>query len=48
MLSDRPSDRDLCFDIPTFLEELVSDLRCVSRRNIDKEKLLLLVAINPG
>jgi len=47
-ISAEGSDRDLCFDVPTFLDQLLSNLRGILRSNIHEKELLLLVAINPG
>ena len=42
------SDRYCCFDLPAVVGQLFAHLGSVFRRNIDEEKSLSLVAIQPG
>ena len=42
------SDRYCCLDLPAFVRQLFAPLGGVFRRNIDEEKSLSLVAIQPG
>ena len=42
------SDWYFCFDLPAFIGQFFCPLGGVFRRNIDEEKSLSLVAIQPG
>ena len=42
------SDWYFCFDLPAVVEQLFGPFRSLFRGNIDEEKSLALVAIQPG
>ena len=42
------SDRYCCFDLPAVVSQLFGSFRSLFRGNIDEEKSLPLVAIQPG